>query len=173
MVCAGCRVVVIVSLVSTAVAALGAYPHQLAYFNALHGGLWGGHERLLHSNVDWGQDWLVCRDALFGPGRSVSHNYPFVYTWEDEVPQLAGCFRHFSELRSAFTNDPPGTPFGLCIGRTLASQILHGGPNSVIFGAADIDESARRADGWSAVTPSVVLLHCRTPDTSASLSPAE
>jgi hypothetical protein len=164
MVCACCRVVVIVSLLATASAALRAYPHQLAYFNSLHGGLWGGHERLLHSNVDWGQDWLLCRDALFGPTRSVPHHYPFVYSSESDATLIAGCFRDFIDLRSALANDPPGTPFGLCVGRTLASQILDGRPTHLSLGAADIEACVRSADGWSAVTPAVVLFHCHTPD---------
>jgi hypothetical protein len=164
MVCACCRVVVIVSLLATATAAVRAYPHQLAYFNELHGGLRSGHERLLHSNVDWGQDWLLCRDALFGPTRSVPHNYPFVYSVESDATLLAGCFRDLIDLRSAFSNEPPGTPFGLCVGRTLASRIWHGYPTHLRLGAADVEECMRRADGWSAVTPTIVLFQCRTPD---------
>jgi hypothetical protein len=163
MVCACCRVVVIVSLLATASATLRAYPHQLAYFNSLHGGLWSGHERLLHSNVDWCQDWLLCRDALFGPRKSVPHNYPFIYALDYHGGPIAGGFRDLSDLRSAFSNDPSGTPFGLCVGRTLASQILHRVP-TILIGFGDIEECVRRADGWSAVTPAVVLFHCRTPD---------
>ncbi|MCM2268433.1 MAG: glycosyltransferase family 39 protein, partial [Elusimicrobiales bacterium] len=39
-----------------ALAAYNAHPHYLAYFNELAGGTERGHERLLDSNLDWGQD---------------------------------------------------------------------------------------------------------------------
>jgi hypothetical protein len=160
---AGCRAVILVSLMATASAALGAYPHQLAYFNEFHGGLWGGHERMLQSNVDWGQDWLLCRDALFGPTRSVPHDYPFVYTLEKSPAMFRECFRDQVDLRSAFADDPPGTPLGICIGWTLASEILHGPATGLSVARSDIGECIRRADGWTAVTPAIALFHCRTP----------
>lgn len=39
---------------------LAVYPHSLAYFNQSAGGPINGHQHLIHSNLDWGQDlWLV------------------------------------------------------------------------------------------------------------------
>jgi hypothetical protein len=163
VVCACCRLVVFAALLATACAALRAYPHQLAYFNELHGGLSGGHERLLHSSVDWDQDWLLCRDALFGPTKSIRHNYAFVYASDSSAALLAGCFRDPTDLRWAWNHDPPGTRFGLCIGRTMASLIVHGHPTELGVGTAHIAECLRRADGWTAVTPTILLVHCRTP----------
>ena len=39
-----------------------AYPHGLSYFNEFAGGPANGRAHLLHSNVDWGQDFLFLRD---------------------------------------------------------------------------------------------------------------
>jgi hypothetical protein len=38
------------------VTSIGSCPHHLAFFNVLAGGPRYGHEHLLHSNLDWGQD---------------------------------------------------------------------------------------------------------------------
>lgn len=35
---------------------LAAYPHSLSYFNELAGGPRNGHNHLINSNIDWGQD---------------------------------------------------------------------------------------------------------------------
>jgi hypothetical protein len=48
---------------------LVAYPHHLSYFNELAGGPENGHEHLIDSNIDWGQDLL------------------FLKKWEDDHPQ--------------------------------------------------------------------------------------
>ncbi len=40
------------------------YPHSLSYFNELAGGPAGGHNHLVDSNIDWGQDLLFLRDWL-------------------------------------------------------------------------------------------------------------
>lgn len=48
----------------TALSTLSAYPHQLAYFNELSGGLRNGRSQMLHSSLDWGQDMLFLRDWL-------------------------------------------------------------------------------------------------------------
>lgn len=46
----------------SAVSALLVYPHHLAYFNEFVGGPKNGHQHLLGSSVDWGQDFLYLRD---------------------------------------------------------------------------------------------------------------
>lgn len=35
---------------------LWLFPHSLSYFNELSGGPTRGHQHLVHSNIDWGQD---------------------------------------------------------------------------------------------------------------------
>jgi hypothetical protein len=159
-----CRMIVVVSLLSTASTAVWTYPHQLAYFNPLHGGLQRGHERLLHSNVDWKQDWLLCHEALFGRTRSVSHDYEFVYTTEIDTTLPPGRFRDLGELRTMIASAPPATPFGLCVGRTLTSQILQGIPALSV--SEDVRECIRHADSRIAITPAVLLFRCRTPDSN-------
>ncbi len=51
---AGCLIWSLASSVSV-------YPHSLSYFNELVGGPDHGHEHLLHSNIDWGQDMSLLR----------------------------------------------------------------------------------------------------------------
>ena len=48
----------------TTAGTLSVYPHQLAYFNEAAGGLENGHEHLLGSSLDWGQDLLILRDLI-------------------------------------------------------------------------------------------------------------
>ncbi len=43
---------------------LWVYPHSLSYFNEAAGGPAGGHNHLVDSNIDWGQDLLFLRDWL-------------------------------------------------------------------------------------------------------------
>ena len=45
---------------------LGHYPHSLSYFNELAGGPRHGHEHLVDSNIDWGQDLLYLEGWLDG-----------------------------------------------------------------------------------------------------------
>ncbi|GIW93600.1 MAG: glycosyl transferase [Pirellulaceae bacterium] len=44
------------ALVATVTSSLAVYPHSLSYFNELAGGPLHGHEHLVDSNIDWGQD---------------------------------------------------------------------------------------------------------------------
>jgi hypothetical protein len=53
-----------VCLACAATSSLWAYPHSLAYFNELVGGPKKGHNHLLDSNIDWGQDLLFLKDWL-------------------------------------------------------------------------------------------------------------
>lgn len=43
---------------------LVVYPHSLSYFNELVGGPKGGHNHLVDSNIDWGQDLLFLKKWL-------------------------------------------------------------------------------------------------------------
>jgi len=56
------RVAIATSLLSVVLSTLSVYPHQLAYFNELSGGIRGGNQHLLGSNLDWGQDLLFLKD---------------------------------------------------------------------------------------------------------------
>lgn len=51
-------------LLATTLSSLWVYPASLSYFNALAGGLEGGHRVLIDSNLDWGQDLLLVKDWL-------------------------------------------------------------------------------------------------------------
>jgi 4-amino-4-deoxy-L-arabinose transferase-like glycosyltransferase len=59
------RALVGIALAGQATAAVGVYPHFLAYFNVLAGGPRHGYRHLVDSSLDWGQDlpalkrWLV------------------------------------------------------------------------------------------------------------------
>lgn len=49
-------------LIWSCVSSLSVFPHSVSYFNCLAGGPNGGHNHLLHSNMDWGQDlWYLRR----------------------------------------------------------------------------------------------------------------
>src|SRR5205823_7999770 len=47
-----------------AVSSLSVYPHSLAYFNEVAGGPENGHDHLVNSNIDWGQDLLYLKAWL-------------------------------------------------------------------------------------------------------------
>ena len=52
---------VVLALAWSVCSSLRYYPHSLAYFNELAGGPENGHERLLDSSLDWGQDLLYLK----------------------------------------------------------------------------------------------------------------
>lgn len=58
------RAVIGLSVAATATAAVAIHPHYLAYFNWVSGGPDRGHEHLIDSNLDWGQDLVGLRDWL-------------------------------------------------------------------------------------------------------------
>lgn len=49
-------------LLWAAASSLWIYPHSLSYFNELVGGPRHGHEHIINSNIDWGQDLLLLRE---------------------------------------------------------------------------------------------------------------
>ena len=51
-----------------AVSSLSAYPHHLSYFTEMVGGVRRGHQYLLDSNIDWGQDLHCLRDYMDAHG---------------------------------------------------------------------------------------------------------
>jgi hypothetical protein len=53
----------VLALLGSAVfSSVWVFPHSHAYFNALVGGPTHGHDHLLGSNIDWGQDILLLSD---------------------------------------------------------------------------------------------------------------
>jgi 4-amino-4-deoxy-L-arabinose transferase-like glycosyltransferase len=52
------------AVTAAAVSSLAVYPHSMSYFNELAGGPERGHEHLLDSNMDWGQDLLYLKRWL-------------------------------------------------------------------------------------------------------------
>lgn len=55
---------VVAFLGAAVVSSLWVHPHYLSYFNELAGGPDNGHNHLLNSNIDWGQDLLFLKDWL-------------------------------------------------------------------------------------------------------------
>ncbi len=55
---------VVALLGAAVVSGLWVRPHYLSYFNELAGGPANGHNHLLSSNIDWGQDLLFLKDWL-------------------------------------------------------------------------------------------------------------
>lgn len=53
--------IVTASLIWSISNSLWFYPHSLSYFNELAGGPTGGQIHLIHSNLDWGQDFLLLK----------------------------------------------------------------------------------------------------------------
>jgi hypothetical protein len=51
-------------LAAAAASSLRIYPHSLSYFNEAAGGPLRGHEHLVDSNIDWGQDLLYLKEWL-------------------------------------------------------------------------------------------------------------
>lgn len=66
--------------IASAMSSMSAYPHCLAYFNEAAGGPRNGRLRMLHSNLDWGQDLLFLQRWLtahpeYGPPALVYYGY--------------------------------------------------------------------------------------------------
>ena len=71
----------------TVFSSLSIYPHSLSYFDELAGGPKGGHDWLLDSNIDWGQDLLYLKRWLDAqPNAGTLHLAYFGFV----DPRLAG-----------------------------------------------------------------------------------
>lgn len=56
--------IAILLVVSQSISCLGSHPHQIAYFNAISGGLPNAKYLLSDSNIDWGQDFPTLHRTL-------------------------------------------------------------------------------------------------------------
>jgi len=74
-----CRILVVLCLLATITSTLRVYPHQLAYFNEAAGGPENGWKHLLHSNLDWGQDFQLLSNwiEIHHKQRSLTHVYSY------------------------------------------------------------------------------------------------
>jgi hypothetical protein len=82
-------------LVCSVASSLSVYPHSLSYFNELVGGPDRGHEHLVDSNIDWGQD-------LF-----------FFKRWADRHPEASPiglAYFNFIDYRVVLKADYPEVP---------------------------------------------------------------
>ncbi|MBL9091163.1 MAG: glycosyltransferase family 39 protein [Planctomycetaceae bacterium] len=69
--------IVLIAIYAGATAA--AYPNYLAYFNLPSGGIDRGHEHLVDSSLDWGQELPALRDWLDDQGVLTGVNRPRIY----------------------------------------------------------------------------------------------
>lgn len=106
------------------ISSLSVYPHSLSYFNELAGGPDRGHEHLVDSNIDWGQD-------LF-----------FFQKWAHQHPEarpLGVAYFNYIDyrivLKEEFDEVPPDPPAGREL--TNANEAARYGPHPGWF-AADI-----------------------------------
>ena len=60
----GLGLVVIGLLAWSIAASIAIHPHQLSYFNETAGGPENGHNHLVESNIDWGQDLLFLKEWI-------------------------------------------------------------------------------------------------------------
>lgn len=113
---------VAVLLVWHVYAGLSIYPHYLAYFNELAGGPHHGHEWLLDSNLDWGQDLKGLASYMQANGiREVTLSY-----FGTADPHLYGI--RYQSLPSDAALDPRYTCRQIRAGDVLAVSVnnLHG-----------------------------------------------
>ncbi len=82
----------VAGLAAVGLEAAAAYPRQLSYFNALAGGLAGGHHWFIDSNLDWGQDLAAVKPYLAARGQDFvyllyfGHVEPDIYGIDYALP---------------------------------------------------------------------------------------
>ncbi len=90
-------VVACVALAWATISSLWVYPHSLSYFNEVVGGPSNGHNHLINSNIDWGQDLLLLRKWV--QEHPEQHDISIAY--------FGGMFPSAAELPG---EPPPGGP---------------------------------------------------------------
>jgi len=117
-------------LVWQGVSSLTVYPHSLSYFNELVGGPLNGHERLVDSNIDWGQDLLALR--RWNQKRHDSR--PIYLAYYGRVnPALAGIEFELPPLYDDMPDDSPAADAlapGLYV---ISATLLQGQPHDLIL----------------------------------------
>lgn len=93
---------VVAALSGSVASSLWIYPHSLSYFNELVGGPRRGHEHLLDSNIDWGQDLLYLKQ------------------WDEAHPEA-------KPLKVAYSNSYPATLAGFSDERPPSGPEAYGG----------------------------------------------
>ena len=78
--------IVAFGLTGAVASSLWIYPHSMSYFNELVGGPRQGHQHLINSNIDWGQDLFFLREWL--AERGIQHIY--LVFWSQYDPRHAG-----------------------------------------------------------------------------------
>ena len=134
-----CGSVVVVSVLATVASTLSVYPHQLAYFNELAGGPEAGYRHLLHSNLDWGQDFLIVRDWIrrnTGPG---DFHQLLTYAYDPRDIGLPGSACCENSLWLSSRHLPRGTYIVSC-------QVLYGDPRSPSHVSAQCLEELRHME---------------------------
>jgi 4-amino-4-deoxy-L-arabinose transferase-like glycosyltransferase len=84
---------------------LWIYPHSLSYFSELIGGPKNGHDHLLGSNIEWGQDLLYMKRWLDKHPEVTSLRFAYYLRW-DVDPELAGI--QYETPRSGWKPRRPG-----------------------------------------------------------------
>jgi hypothetical protein len=121
---AWCRVAVWMFAGSSVVSSLSVYPHSLSYFNEPAGGPDRGHEYLVDSNIDWGQD------LFYFQKWAIKHS---------EIKSIGIAYFNFIDYRIVLKEEygkvPPDPPSAL--GQMNPDQAVRYGPHPGWF-AADI-----------------------------------
>ena len=101
------RLAVLALLGAAIFSSLRVYPHSMSYFNELAGGPENGHNYLVDSNIDWGQDLLDLRDWY----RQHPEARPFGLAFYHFVdPRLFGFDYGLPPLGPAVESDPGWFP---------------------------------------------------------------
>jgi hypothetical protein len=155
------RCMVVVSLLATVSTTIVAYPNQLSYFNEFAGGVKNGHNHLLHSNVDWGQDFLevAARIASSPNYNTICFAGGFPY---DPSFLLPGSAVDARPLAIVLASPQPAT-CALVVSRTVLSEATAVGNDQVQVGGDSVAlslASARwtRTEDQGVSTPSLVVL---------------
>ncbi len=155
-----CRFLVIASLLAMVTSTLSVYPHQLAYFNEVAGGPENGYKHLLHSNLDWGQDFLIVK---------AFHGSPDPYLFYHGAFDPAALNYSHSSPKNLFRNTQQGVSVTAGHGETIIVSVncLYGVgrripcPDGTYFDLTLAQQALLKAMPMKNVAPSMRLLQVR------------